>query len=57
MTRRNPPKSWLERLGVSEYTNMIADKLSKGNQQKIQLIAALIHDPTLIFWTSPFSGA
>lgn len=49
-------KSWLERLGVSEYTNMIADKLSKGNQQKIQLIAALIHDPTLIFLDEPFSG-
>ena len=45
---RNPPKAgWKD--WRSEYTNMIADKLSKGNQQKIQLIAALIHDPTLIF--------
>lgn len=35
---------------------MIAEKLSKGNQQKIQLIAAIIHDPELIFLDEPFSG-
>ena len=47
---------WLARLGVTEYTNTLAEKLSKGNQQKIQLIAALIHDPELIFLDEPFSG-
>ena len=49
-------KKWLTRLGVPEYENEISDKLSKGNQQKIQLIAALIHDPELIFLDEPFSG-
>lgn len=46
----------MARLGVTEYANMTADKLSKGNQQKVQLIATLIHDPTLIFLDEPFSG-
>lgn len=49
-------KYWLERLGVAEYQNTLAEKLSKGNQQKIQLIAAIIHDPELIFLDEPFSG-
>ena len=47
---------WLDRLGVSQYENMLADNLSKGNQQKIQLISTLIHDPQLIFLDEPFSG-
>lgn len=46
----------MERLGVTEYKDMQAEKLSKGNQQKIQLITALIHDPVLIFLDEPFSG-
>lgn len=46
----------MERLGVSEYKDMLAEKLSKGNQQKIQLIATLIHNPKLIFLDEPFSG-
>lgn len=49
-------KYWFERLGVSEYANSIADHLSKGNQQKIQLIAAIIHKPELLFLDEPFSG-
>ena len=49
-------KRWIERLGVTEYANMTAEKLSKGNQQKIQLISTLIHDPELIFLDEPFSG-
>ena len=47
---------WLERLEASQYTNMLAEKLSKGNQQKIQFIASIIHDPELIFMDEPFSG-
>ena len=47
---------WLERLGVTEYRNMLAEKLSKGNQQKIQLAATILHDPELIFLDEPFSG-
>ncbi|MDD2361547.1 MAG: ATP-binding cassette domain-containing protein [Oscillospiraceae bacterium] len=52
----NAALRWLERLGVSEYAKMNAEKLSKGNQQKIQLITALIHDPELIFLDEPFSA-
>ncbi|MCL2106621.1 MAG: ATP-binding cassette domain-containing protein [Oscillospiraceae bacterium] len=47
---------WLERLGVAEYAKMQAEKLSKGNQQKIQLISTLLHDPELLFLDEPFSG-
>jgi len=49
-------RQWLERLQVSEYENVPAEKLSKGNQQKIQLISTLIHDPQLLFLDEPFSG-
>ncbi len=47
---------WLERLEAKQYLNMPAEKLSKGNQQKIQFIASIIHDPELIFMDEPFSG-
>lgn len=47
---------WLKRLEVEEYRNMLADKLSKGNQQKIQFITAILHDPELIVLDEPFSG-
>lgn len=47
---------WLERLGMSEYRNKRLDTLSKGNQQKIQLITALAHDPKIIILDEPFSG-
>ena len=45
-----------ERLGLTEYRRMLADKLSKGNQQKVQLAATLIHKPELIVLDEPFSG-
>ena len=47
---------WLERLGMSEYRNKRLDTLSKGNQQKIQLITALAHDPDIVILDEPFSG-
>lgn len=47
---------WMEKLGVIEYENQIADKLSKGNQQKVQLISAIISNPELIVLDEPFSG-
>ena len=47
---------WLERLGMTEYRNKRLDILSKGNQQKIQLITALAHDPDIIILDEPFSG-
>ncbi|MBQ3664636.1 MAG: ATP-binding cassette domain-containing protein [Lachnospiraceae bacterium] len=60
-------KYWAERLEVEEYIypkamknkkvkSMNADQLSKGNQQKIQLMAALISDPELIILDEPLSG-
>ncbi len=47
---------WLERLGMTEYRNKRLDTLSKGNQQKIQLITALAHDPHIVILDEPFSG-
>ena len=47
---------WLERLGMTEYRNKKLETLSKGNQQKIQLITALAHDPDIIILDEPFSG-
>lgn len=47
---------WLARLGMTEYRNKRLDTLSKGNQQKIQLITALAHDPDIIILDEPFSG-
>lgn len=56
LSARNAAVGYMERLGVQEYQNMDAEKLSKGNQQKIQLIATLIHNPKLVFLDEPFSG-
>jgi len=47
---------WSKLLKVEEYLNMTAEKLSKGNQQKIQFLTAVIHDPELIVLDEPFSG-
>ena len=47
---------WLNRLGMTEYRNKRLDTLSKGNQQKIQLITALAHDPEIVILDEPFSG-
>lgn len=47
---------WLDRLQVTEYRNKRLDTLSKGNQQKIQLITAVAHNPDIIILDEPFSG-
>ncbi len=47
---------WLGRLGMTEYRNKRLDTLSKGNQQKIQLVTALAHDPDIVILDEPFSG-
>lgn len=47
---------WLKRLDMEEYRNMLAEKLSKGNQQKIQFIIAVMNAPELIVLDEPFSG-
>ena len=47
---------WLDRLEMSQYADKKADTLSKGNQQKIQLITALAHNPDIVVLDEPFSG-
>jgi len=47
---------WLERLEMTEYRGKNFEVLSKGNQQKIQLIAALLHNPSIVILDEPFSG-
>ena len=47
---------WLKRLGMAEYRNKKLEILSKGNQQKIQLITALAHNPDIVILDEPFSG-
>lgn len=49
-------KKWAEKLKVEEYLDQPAEKLSKGNQQKIQFITAILHNPELIILDEPFSG-
>ena len=49
-------KKWAEVLKVQEYLPMQAEKLSKGNQQKIQFMTSIIHNPELIVLDEPFSG-
>ena len=59
MSRKEAAKAidyWLERLGMTEYRNKKLETLSKGNQQKIQLITALAHDPDIVILDEPFSG-
>lgn len=46
----------LEKTGMTEYTNKKLETLSKGNQQKIQLVATLICDPDIVILDEPFSG-
>lgn len=59
MTHKEADKSidrWLEKLDIAQYKKSPLESLSKGNQQKIQMIASLIHDPDIIIFDEPFSG-
>jgi len=59
MTRNNLNKKlsyWLERFELSNFATKKVHELSKGNQQKIQFITAILHDPELVILDEPFSG-
>ena len=49
-------KKWLDRMEIPHYANKKVEELSKGNQQKIQVIASLLHNPKLLILDEPFSG-
>ena len=49
-------KNWAKKLKMEEYLDKPAEKLSKGNQQKIQFMTAVIHNPELLVLDEPFSG-
>ncbi len=48
--------SWLKRLDILHYRDNKIDELSKGNQQKIQFIMSVIHNPQLLIFDEPFTG-
>ena len=47
---------WIERLGIDELSEQRVEALSLGNQQRVQLAAALVHDPDVLILDEPFSG-
>ena len=48
--------AWLRRFRIPEYADRRAEELSKGNQQKVQFIAAVLHDPEVLLMDEPFTG-
>jgi len=53
---RSRLQSWLERLDLAEHRDKKVQELSRGMQQKAQIIATLLHEPDLIVIDEPFSG-
>jgi len=49
-------RDWLERFGLADRENARLQELSKGNQQKIQFIASVLHEPDIVILDEPFSG-
>jgi ABC-2 type transport system ATP-binding protein len=49
-------EAWLERFGLRDRARERVDALSKGNQQKVQLVAAILHGPAFGIFDEPFSG-
>jgi ABC-2 type transport system ATP-binding protein len=47
---------WIQRLGVADHAGQRVEELSLGNQQRVQLAAALVHDPPVLILDEPFSG-
>jgi ABC-2 type transport system ATP-binding protein len=55
-TAKERIEAWTRRLEIADWVDRRVDELSKGMQQKIQFIAALLHDPDLIVMDEPFAG-
>jgi ABC-2 type transport system ATP-binding protein len=53
---RREARAWLARFRVPEFEDRRADELSKGNQQKVQFLAAVLHDPQVLLMDEPFTG-
>ncbi len=49
-------KTWLERVALPDVYRKRCEELSKGMQQKVQFLAAIMHDPELLIFDEPFSG-
>jgi len=59
LTRRETRRvalDWLARFRIAEYAERRAESLSKGNQQKVQFIATVLHDPDVLLMDEPFIG-
>jgi ABC-2 type transport system ATP-binding protein len=53
---REEAQGWLARFRIAEYADRKAESLSKGNQQKVQYIATILHDPDVLLMDEPFAG-
>ena len=53
---RREALAWLTRFRIPDYADRRAEELSKGNQQKVQFIAAILHEPDVLLMDEPFTG-
>ena len=53
---RRKARHWLERFRIPDHADRRAEELSKGNQQKVQFIAAILHGPDVLLMDEPFTG-
>jgi ABC-2 type transport system ATP-binding protein len=55
-TAERTVREWLERLRIPDAAERRTDELSKGNQQKVQFVASIVHDPDVLIMDEPFVG-